>query len=58
MSGVVNERSDYIFLCENGDCLCQATLSLTRDQYKTRFYFAASIACPNCSRKMYEITKA
>jgi hypothetical protein len=47
-------RHDHIFICENGSCLAQATLSITDEQYQSRFYFSPAMDCPVCARKMYE----
>jgi hypothetical protein len=48
-------RINRTFVCENGDCLAQVILSATEEQYKARLYFAPTIDCPICSRKMYEV---
>ena len=52
---IKNERTNYLFICTNGDCLCQVTLSITPEQYKSRFYFSRTMECPICARKMYEV---
>ena len=52
---IKNERVDYPFVCTNGDCLCQVTLSITHEQYNSRFYFSRTMECPVCARIMYEV---
>ncbi|MDD3019833.1 MAG: hypothetical protein PHX61_02485 [Alphaproteobacteria bacterium] len=55
ISHVQAARESRTFVCENGDCLAQVTLSATEEQYKSRLYFSPTIDCPICSRKMYEV---
>ena len=48
-------RHDHTFICENGICLAQITLSITDEQYESRFYFSPLLPCPVCGvGKMYE----
>lgn len=48
-------RHDHTFICENGICLAQITLSITDEQYESRFYFSPLLPCPVCGvGNMYE----
>lgn len=49
------ERHDHLFVCEAGDCLCETRLSITDEQYKRRFHFSESLACPVCGRGAYPV---
>jgi hypothetical protein len=51
----MTERTDHIFLCDSGNCLCKTTLSITDEQYSRRFYFSKSLECPVCARRAYEV---
>ena len=50
------KRCDHKFLCEDGGCLGEMTLSMTDKQYQSRFYFSKKAVCPICAGPMYEVT--
>lgn len=48
-------KSPHTFLCTNGECLCELTMSVSQEDFDRRFYFKKTMPCPICARGMYEV---